>query len=161
MDLTPCPSLEETKNIAKLWHGKQLDILGLPLYQHGIRVASNIKNFNPFICNDVLKVAILHEVMEDCSVSPAQLIDQGFNLFTIRLIQMMKAINQDQRPYHHVICDLVYQQNPNLILLKFADDQDSLETYARLGHNSRRIEREKQFLKSTRMMESALLMMIS
>ena len=76
--------LAKALNIAYSAHQGQIDKGGIPYIQHPIRVALNC------LTDDEKIVALLHDVIEDTSVTVEELINEGFNQNIIDAINKKK-----------------------------------------------------------------------
>ena len=82
--------LAKALNIAYSAHQGQIDKGGIPYIQHPIRVALNC------LTDDEKIVALLHDVIEDTSVTVEELINEGFNQNIIdAIISLTKKNGED------------------------------------------------------------------
>lgn len=102
---------------AFLAHGNKKDKEGAPYYRHILNVARNVKEKNEKI------VAILHDVLEDSSITEENLRAMGFS---DEIITAVKALThckfQSYRTYLTQVC-----KNPLAKVVKLADIQDNID----------------------------------
>jgi len=102
---------------AFLAHGNKKDKEGAPYYIHPLSVAKNVKEKNEKI------IALLHDVLEDSSITEGNLQSMGFS---DEIITAVKALTrgklQSYRSYLDQVC-----KNPLAKIVKLADIQDNID----------------------------------
>jgi hypothetical protein len=87
--------IETAAELSKKWHEGQVDKGGLPYWEHPARVARNVETlpgfgeFDEKLRTDIICAAYLHDVVEDCEITPDQLKDCGFSEDTIAAVQLL------------------------------------------------------------------------
>lgn len=126
-------TLEETINFAKAAHEGQTDAGGFPYHEHLFRVCMRvhdlIKRYDITIDPDdiahIEQAAILHDVIEDTPTSANDLLQAGFSVRTVALVQGLS------RPtgltYMEWITNISTSGDIGLILIKLADNRDNAD----------------------------------
>lgn len=139
------PELQKAISYAEKMHeGQTRKDKVTPYIVHPIRVASLLRSAG---VNDdyLLAAAVLHDVIEDCKVTPAMLKDINFSEETIDIVHIVsKRKSQGVEDYYLLIKD-----NIKAILLKLADRCHNLSTMAGVFTNfgiEKYIEETEKFI---------------
>ena len=109
--------LAKALNIAYSAHQGQIDKGGIPYIQHPIRVALNCRT------DDEKIVALLHDVIEDTSVTVEELINEGFNQNIIdAIISLTKRNGEDYMTFIRRV-----SSNELATLVKIQDLKDNMD----------------------------------
>ena len=109
--------LAKALNIAYSAHQGQIDKGGIPYIQHPIRVALNC------LTDDEKIVALLHDVIEDTSVTVEELINEGFNQNIIdAIISLTKRNGEDYMTFIRRV-----SSNELATLVKIQDLTDNMD----------------------------------
>lgn len=114
--------------LSKQWHEGQVDKAGQPYWMHPARVAKNVQTLPGFqdldaqAQQDIVCAAYLHDVIEDCDVTPDQLKEQGFPDNTINAVLLLSK-NHDYTTIEEY-CERV-NANPLARAVKLADLSDN------------------------------------
>ena len=109
--------LAKALNIAYSAHQGQIDKGGIPYIQHPIRVALNC------LTDDEKIVALLHDVIEDTSVTVEELINEGFNQNIIdAIISLTKRNGEDYMTFIRRV-----SSNELATLVKIQDLKDNMD----------------------------------
>lgn len=101
---------------AFLAHGNKKDKEGAPYYRHPLNVARYLKEKNEKI------VAMLHDVLEDSSITEENLQAMGFSDEVITAVKALtRGKLQSYRSYLEQVC-----MNPLAKIVKLADIQDNI-----------------------------------
>lgn len=109
--------LAKALNIAYSAHQGQIDKGGIPYIQHPIRVALNC------LTDDEKIVALLHDVIEDTSVTVEELMNEGFNQNIIdAIISLTKRNGEDYMTFIRRV-----SSNELATLVKIQDLKDNMD----------------------------------
>ena len=109
--------LAKALNIAYSAHQGQIDKGGIPYIQHPIRVALNC------LTDDEKIVALLHDVIEDTSVTVEELINEGFNQNIIdAIISLTQKNGEDYMTFIRRV-----SSNELATLVKIQDLKDNMD----------------------------------
>lgn len=101
---------------AFLAHGGKKDKEGEPYIKHPIRVASNVEG------KDAKVVALLHDVLEDSSITSDNLREMGFSSIVIEAVKSLtRGVFQDYSSYLDQVA-----KNPLAVKVKIADIEDNM-----------------------------------
>lgn len=104
-------------------HADQKDRARQSYVLHCLRVLDAVKSKTK--SEDVQCAAVLHDVMEDCGITKADLIAQGFSQRTVNLVELMTR--EDRIEYREYITS-IYESNDNAaMMIKLADLADNLD----------------------------------
>lgn len=120
------PTIEQTRRLAAFLHKGQKDHSGYDYIHHPSRVAVNVRRIDPNADDETIMIALLHDVVEDCGVTPDQLREWGYSETIIEGIQRVTKPEGDKRPYDQVIDDLIATGDRRAMLVKLADNMDNL-----------------------------------
>lgn len=141
---------EKTKlamKIAYLAHKDQMDRSGLPYVFHPFSVANLMNDETSTI------VALLHDTLEDTSLTEQDLIDKGIDKEIITIIILLtKQPNEDYFSYIDRI-----KTNETAIKVKLGDLSHNMKTSRLSTLNERDILRLEKYKKAKRELEHALL----
>ena len=118
-------NLSDTLILMRQLHSNQKDCSGHPYEYHPQRVAGNLQMLFPDTSEDVLMAALLHDVIEDCEISPEKLGDLGYSEKCIQMILIVSKPEDDKRSYEQVIADIIKTGNIGAMLIKIADNADN------------------------------------
>src|ERR1700761_6869948 len=107
-------TLERAIALAATVHAGQRDKAGAPYILHPLRMMLKMKTV------ETQMAAVLHDVVEDCGVTPALLAHEGFPVSVIEAVGALtkKVINGSEEPYEEFIRRAA--QNPIARLVKLA-----------------------------------------
>ena len=123
---SPTPTIESTRQLAAFLHQGQKDHSGYDYIHHPNRVAQNLLRIAPDAEDDVIFAALLHDTIEDCNITAEDLEAWGYSKNCIAMIEAVTKPDNDKRPYHQVIDDLIASGNKGAMLVKIADNMDNL-----------------------------------
>lgn len=89
------PLVELAATMSKTWHEGQVDKADQPYWTHPARVAENLQSWPGFVDfteeekERAVCSAYLHDVLEDCDITPAHLLDEGFGLGIIHPVSLL------------------------------------------------------------------------
>jgi (p)ppGpp synthase/HD superfamily hydrolase len=114
-------TLERAIALAATVHSGQRDKAGAPYILHPLRVMLKMKTL------ETQMAAVLHDVVEDCGVTPALLAHEGFPASVIEAVGALtkRIIDGTAEPYEEFIRRAA--QNPIARLVKLADLEDNMD----------------------------------
>jgi (p)ppGpp synthase/HD superfamily hydrolase len=110
-------TLERSIQIAAKAHAGQLDKAGQPYILHPLRVMLHMKSEQERI------VAVLHDVIEDTSVTLAQLAAEGFSAIVIDAVRALTKLPWESR----LKTAARASRNPIALAVKLADNSDNMD----------------------------------
>ena len=110
-------TLERAIQIAAEAHTGQLDKAGQPYILHPLRVMLHMKSEQERI------VAVLHDVIEDTSVTLAQLAAEGFSPMVIDAVRALTKLPWESR----LAAAARAARNPIALAVKLADNSDNMD----------------------------------
>ena len=113
------PSLEATLALALGKHWGQVDKAGAPYILHPIRVMLRMKG------DDERRVALLHDVVEDCGVSREQLVAMGYPRREVEAVLALTKLPAEEDDYPSFIRRV--STNPLAARVKLGDLEDNLD----------------------------------
>lgn len=122
------------RSLAMALHLHQKDKAGAPYFAHLDSVVGRLLTMFPDVSDEEIDAAYLHDVIEDCGVTSAQLLDMGVRGGAIRIIEAVTK--PDPCPdYLDWIRSIAASGNVSAIRVKIADNADNLspERVAALG----------------------------
>lgn len=119
------PSLEETKSLVAELHAGQLDKGGAPYIGHVLRVYNRLLKKFPDANEDVLHAALLHDAIEDCDFTAADLRSRGYSEKTINVVEAVTKNPNDGLTYAERIERLATSGNRGAIQVKICDLMDN------------------------------------
>lgn len=131
-------SLEDAIMLAVRAHLGQIDKAGQPYVLHPLRVMLRVDSFEERI------VAVLHDVVEDSSVSLADLRDLGYSLQTIEAVECLTR--RQNETYEEFITRA--GKNPIARVVKLADLKDNMDITRLAEITDKDIERLRKYLKA-------------
>lgn len=140
-------TLEETIILAAKAHEKQLDKAGAPYILHPIRVMLAQKE------EEAMKVALLHDVLEDTAVSLEELEELGYRKEILEAVQALTK--KEEETYEEFI--LRAGKNPLAKKVKIADLKDNMDLKRISSPTERdyqRLEKYKRALESLENMDN-------
>ncbi len=126
--------LREAYSYAEEKHRGQKRKSGEPYIMHPVRVAKMLADWG--FDDSVVAAALLHDVIEDCQISPEELSDK-FNADIANLVQNVTSVSKEFAEANHLTkeeCDklsdalLLKSINENALFIKIADRIDNLST---------------------------------
>lgn len=142
------PTLESTLEFATEKHRGQTDKAGRPYIFHPIRV---MENLGPDASDEERVAALLHDVVEDCSVSLGDLRDAGYPEAVVTAVDHLTKDAEGERDYSKAIERAA--RNPMALRVKIADLTDNSRT-DRIPHpaqeDEERLEKYKKALEFLR-----------
>ncbi len=114
-------TLERAIALAATVHSGQRDKAGAPYILHPLRMMLKMKTV------ETQMAAVLHDVIEDCGVTPALLAHEGFPTSVIEAVGALtkKIVDGTEEPYEEFIRRAA--QNPIARLVKLADLEDNMD----------------------------------
>jgi (p)ppGpp synthase/HD superfamily hydrolase len=114
--------LAETIAFMRAAHTGQLDKLGAPYWKHPMRVMAHLSDLAPL---EAKLVALLHDVIEDTIVTPADLCAAGYSSAVVDAV--VELTRKPGEPYDAYIERLAASGNELAIQVKLADLADNLD----------------------------------
>lgn len=110
------PEVAAAKAIATIAHRNQVDKIGVAYIEHPRRIAARL--------SDPVHVAAawLHDVVEDCGVSPGDLIAAGISREVVDVVVLLTRTENDDDGYY-----LKIRKDPVALAVKLADIEDNLD----------------------------------
>lgn len=116
------PTIRQTVLAMMAFHDGQIDKGGNPYYRHPLRVMIRLGASKPEH-SPMMHAALLHDVMEDCGVTRAQLLDLGY---TSDEIDMIELVSRPQgMSYRDFIRRLMNSGDKRAMRIKLADLYDN------------------------------------
>jgi len=114
-------TLERAIALAATVHSGQRDKAGAAYILHPLRMMLKMKTV------ETQMAAVLHDVIEDCGVTPALLAHEGFPASVIEAVDALtkKIVDGTEEPYDEFIRRAA--QNPIARLVKLADLEDNMD----------------------------------
>jgi GTP diphosphokinase / guanosine-3',5'-bis(diphosphate) 3'-diphosphatase len=114
-------TLERAIALAATAHAGQRDKAGAPYILHPLRIMLNMKT------TETQMAAVLHDVVEDCGVTPAVLRYEGFSEAVIEAVMALtkRIVDGTEEPYDEFIRRAA--QHPIARLVKLADLEDNMD----------------------------------
>ena len=123
MNTSKHPMLELALSIATEAHGGQFDKAGIDYIEHPIFVASQVDS------EEEKAVALLHDVIEDSSVTAEELLNAGLPETVVTAVQILsKKKGQDYQTYLKTVKSNPLARAVKLADLKHNSDLSRLET---------------------------------
>ena len=110
-------SLKKARELANIHHKGQIDKAGKPYIQHPLRVMNAMETDNEKI------VALLHDIIEDSSLTINDLLKEGFSLEVINALSLLTKTRDID--YFEYIKNIV--ENPIARKVKLADLEDNMD----------------------------------
>ena len=137
MDTSKQPMLELALSIATEAHRGQFDKAGIDYIEHPIFVASQVDS------EEEKAVALLHDVIEDSSVTAEELLNAGLPETVVTAVQILsKKKGQDYQTYMKTVKSNPLARAVKLADLKHNSDLSRLETIT--DKDSERLEKYKK-----------------
>jgi len=139
-------TLEKAIAFAALAHQGQRDQAGAPYILHPLRMMLSLTD------PDQRMAAVLHDVIEDCAVTPAQLLADGFSPQVVVAVQALTKHSEDE-PY----ADFVRRaaRNPIARAVKLADLHDNMDLSRIAQPTARDLARIEKYRNAVRIIETA------
>lgn len=116
------PTLEDAISLAALKHKGQTDKAGAPYILHPLRVMANLGRE----ASETERIAaVLHDVVEDCEVSSANLREIGFGEEVVEAVEALTKRGDEKSDYMKAIRRVA--GNPVARRVKIADLTDNLD----------------------------------
>ena len=106
-------------------HLEQLDRSGRPYILHPMRVMLAVKDWG----DEAMMIAIMHDLIEDCGVAVADLVENGFSETVIEGVVLLSRPGKDvpNRPIYKDYVRAIRDSGHNLaIAVKVADLEDNI-----------------------------------
>ena len=120
---------EKAKLFATLAHEGQVDKSGAPYIEHPARVAQAVQDHGDV----AVAAAWLHDVVEDCSVSPADLRAAGFDQEVVDAVEVLTHRKNEPRVDYYARV----KTNPVALIVKRADVKDNMSRLDNLDGDTR------------------------
>jgi len=147
-------TLDDTIAFIKQCHAGQITKIGEPYWTHPVAV---MRSLPENASDDAKHAALLHDVVDDCGVTAADLLQRGYSPRTVHLVVCLSRPTGMRRPsYMDWIRSIGESGDRELIEIKLADNwHNSLpERIASLPEDERNIVR--RYERSTRVLQKAL-----
>jgi len=116
------PDLGQSIEIMRKAHEGQIDKSGRPYYLHPLRVAMRLAN-----CTAAERhAALLHDVVEDTSVTLEHLREMGYSEEVLELVELLTRRNADGESHNRYIERIVQSRNVYALRVKLADVYDNM-----------------------------------
>jgi GTP diphosphokinase / guanosine-3',5'-bis(diphosphate) 3'-diphosphatase len=137
-------TLERAIALAATVHSGQRDKAGAPYILHPLRMMLKMKTV------ETQMAAVLHDVVEDCGVTPALLAYEGFPASVIEAVGALtkRIIDGSEEPYEEFIRRAA--QNPIARLVKLADLEGNMDP-SRIAQPSEKDYRRVQKYKAAKL----------
>ena len=113
------PKIEDAIAFAAQKHRGQKDKAGKPYFLHPLRVMLSLTT------DEERRVAVLHDVMEDCGVTRRELADLGYPEHEIRAIEALTKRDDEHGDYEKFIDRVA--KNSLAARVKLADLKDNMD----------------------------------
>lgn len=113
------PSVEQTAEIAKAAHGEQTDQIGDPYWMH-LYAVNNLLPTDA--TEDERRVALLHDVLEDTTLTAADLTALGFSDEVVKAVELLTKPRDRHGTYFEWIRSIADSGNRMAIRVKVADN---------------------------------------
>tara|TARA_B100000575_G_scaffold43605_1_gene31008 strand:- start:8060 stop:8539 length:480 start_codon:yes stop_codon:yes gene_type:complete len=122
------PTVSSSRNWATLLHANQTDKLGAPFIDHVERVVENLKKSFVDFTDDQLHAAYLHDVIEDCGVTKADLLDKGYTDTVADTVELLTKPKDEMSnsDYAEWVKSIIDSANVDAVRVKFCDISDNL-----------------------------------
>lgn len=134
------PTLEDAIQLAAKLHKGQVDKRGEPYILHPLAVMLKGEN------EDERMVGVLHDVMEDCDITPKELRELGYSEKIIKALEILTNLQEDKNSYQSFI-DRIIRSGNKLAMVVKANDLLNNTDRARFPKKPARkdIERRKKY----------------
>lgn len=141
-------TLEQAISLAATLHAGQIDKAGARYILHPLRVMLRMTDDNDRIA------AVLHDVIEDCNVTPAALLAEGFSPAVVEAIECLTklTINGEEEAYDDFIRRVA--QNAIARRVKLADLADNMDLSRIPDPTAKDFARVEKYRKAKLMLES-------
>jgi len=119
------PNIDETKIWVTELHDGQFDKAGAPYIGHVMRVFQRLLKTFPDANEDVLHAALLHDAIEDCDITAADLRARGYSENTIRIVEAVTKDPDDGLTYAQRIDRLASSGPMGAVQVKICDLMDN------------------------------------
>lgn len=119
------PTIDDTITLVTELHDGQVDKAGAPYVGHVMRVLRRVQKVFPEAPEDVLHAALLHDVIEDCDVTAADLRAAGYSPTTIEIVEAVTKNPDDGLSYAERIERLVETGPTGAMQVKICDLMDN------------------------------------
>ena len=133
-------------------HAGQVDRAGKPYIEHAERVARILVRRWPDATKAQVQAALLHDSIEDCGLTAADLLAAGFEPEAVGIIAQMT--HEKTEPYANYIDRIAQSGNIGAIRCKLADNEDN-SSPAR-AHPDREAMMAHKYLPARAALETAL-----
>jgi (p)ppGpp synthase/HD superfamily hydrolase len=118
----PHPDLGQSIEIMRKAHEGQLDKCGRPYYLHPLRVAMRLIHCTP----EERHAALLHDVVEDTTVTLDDLRALGYGAEVIELVDLLTRRQPAGESHREYLERIVASRNPKALRVKLADVIDNM-----------------------------------
>lgn len=143
-------NIPETLNFMRRAHKGQLDKAGKPYWTHPYRVAFSIINRDA----EVIKAALLHDVVEDTKYTLKDLAEAGFSEKVLKLVDYLTR-DKNTHTFKEYIRRIADTEDAELIEIKLSDLVDNTDPDRAKGLNLDKLMKRYQW--ATRVLIYALL----
>lgn len=119
------PTLDDTIARVTELHDGQVDKAGAPYVGHVMRVLRRVREVFPEAPEEVLHAALLHDVIEDCDVTAADLRAAGYPANTIAIVEAVTKNPDDGLTYAERIERLAETGPRGAVQVKICDLMDN------------------------------------
>ena len=119
------PTLDDTITRVTALHDGQVDKAGAPYVGHVMRVFRRVRQVFPEAPEDVLHAALLHDVLEDCDVTAADLRAAGYSATTIAIVEAVTKNPDDGLTYAERVERLAATGPRGAVQVKICDLMDN------------------------------------
>ena len=109
--------LEKALNIAVTQHAGQTDKAGKPYILHPLRVMMNMEN------DEEMAAAVLHDVIEDTSISAEDLLDNGI---PEKVVEIVKTVTKREGESYDDFISRISAYEP-AVRVKISDIRDNMD----------------------------------
>jgi (p)ppGpp synthase/HD superfamily hydrolase len=114
------PEVAAARAIATIAHRYQTDKIGVAYIEHPRRVAAKLTELNASHAH--IAAAWLHDVGEDCGITPSDLVDAGISQDVVDAVVLLTRTRGEGDVYYERI-----RQNPIALAVKLADIADNTD----------------------------------
>ena len=119
------PSIEDTTEWVRALHDGQVDKAGEAYIGHVMRVFRHVREIFPDAREDVLHAALLHDAIEDCDVTAADLRARDYSAETIAIVEAVTKHPDDGLTYAERIDRLAETGPMGAVQIKICDLMDN------------------------------------
>lgn len=120
------PTLDESRQLAKLLLRGQVDAQGVPLFDHVVRVVTSLQA-SAFNTAPVIHTAWLHDLVEDTGLRLRDLQVMGYHPGIVGAVGLLTH-EKKQEPYEMYLRRIIASRNPIALPVKLYDVRDNTNT---------------------------------